>query len=351
MLFLNLSAEILNQPELAGLDAAAFGVWTRVVFYCVQQENGGRVAGARKWPERAFLAAFNVSATEMDCAAAGGAAVRWDGDDLVVACYPHETVDALDVSRATGAKGGRASGAARRAKAAAAAAAAERAAAAATRTPVEGGLKAPSGTLERKEKESKEKESKEKVPPLPQGGEDDVVSGPFRNEAVPVGSEFLEKKERGAEASEAAEAMCRIWGRQSVQVKPAALNTLLGLVKAGAVSADDLARVQGLYDIVKRDTEGLEMRLPQSVETLIERWQETADRARQDLRTAHLRAAKISEKKEKAADSSAPEGWHEQLGRLYPNAATAVANTEAGWAWLRREYPDYAGEVREALAG
>lgn len=66
--------------------AAARGAWVSVAGYCADEENGGRIAGAKAWTTRLWMQRAGVTAEEVADAVAAHLAT-WDGDDLVVGGY------------------------------------------------------------------------------------------------------------------------------------------------------------------------------------------------------------------------------------------------------------------------
>lgn len=83
MYYLGLLTTDFQSPEYLGATYQQQSVWTRLLAFCCSNENSGRVAGARRWNPRQWLAA-NIMPDELGdpCDL-----YRWDGDDLVVWGY------------------------------------------------------------------------------------------------------------------------------------------------------------------------------------------------------------------------------------------------------------------------
>lgn len=71
------------------------GVWLALMIYCVQQENHGRIKGARLWTDFETVVVFGVPRALLD-----GQHLLWkfSGDDLEVADYPEEHHEAKEVA-------------------------------------------------------------------------------------------------------------------------------------------------------------------------------------------------------------------------------------------------------------
>lgn len=87
MNWLNLRTTRLRDPAFIGSDPVARGTWLCVIGYCVELENGGRIAGARLWKDRQWQQACGVTLKEIN---RSKPLLAWDGDDLVVWEYPCE---------------------------------------------------------------------------------------------------------------------------------------------------------------------------------------------------------------------------------------------------------------------
>jgi hypothetical protein len=86
----------------------ARGAAVSVLAYCADQENGGRIEGARAWERGVWREIMGVKASEIEVAVACGL-LAWEGNDLVCTLWDHKGFNALKVKRANGphgAKGG-----------------------------------------------------------------------------------------------------------------------------------------------------------------------------------------------------------------------------------------------------
>ena len=105
MNWLNINLATLRAPEYIGADPVARATWLNVTAFCCDQENGGRIAGARAWKCRQWQQTCGVTLAEVD---AGAPLIAWDGDDLLAWRYPSEKEDEVRVKREAGRAGGKA---------------------------------------------------------------------------------------------------------------------------------------------------------------------------------------------------------------------------------------------------
>jgi len=110
MNWLNIKLASLRAPEYVGSDPTARATWWNVVAYCAEQENGGKIIGARKWKDRQWQQTCGVMIGEVDSAAQ---LLVWEGDDLLVWNYPVEKEAEIKTKREAGKVGGNRSGEAR----------------------------------------------------------------------------------------------------------------------------------------------------------------------------------------------------------------------------------------------
>jgi hypothetical protein len=80
------------------------------MLYSVEQENAGRVAGARAWGDRQWQQTCGVTLEEVDSCAP---LLVWVGDDLIIWNYPAEKQAEVQAKREAGRRGGLSSGRAR----------------------------------------------------------------------------------------------------------------------------------------------------------------------------------------------------------------------------------------------
>lgn len=108
MNWLNLRLVTLRRPEYVGAEPAHRAAWLNVLAYCCEQENGGRIDGARMWKDRQWQQTCGVTLEEVDGASP---LLRWDRDDLIIWEYPcdkeAEVQGKREVARVNGASGGR----------------------------------------------------------------------------------------------------------------------------------------------------------------------------------------------------------------------------------------------------
>jgi hypothetical protein len=148
MEYLNIHRSDVEGEAMQDATPGAVRAWLFLNTYCVGQENGGRIAGARQWPDRKWLKLCSLSYEDIHGASE---LWHWDGDDLVMEFYPADQEAEFRAKREGGRLGGKRSGRARK----------EAAREAQVKGEVEAQLEASSeGEVERKEKERKEKEGK-----------------------------------------------------------------------------------------------------------------------------------------------------------------------------------------------
>lgn len=107
MNWLNIKNSFLRAPEYIGCEPTARATWLNVLSYSTEQENGGRIVGARKWKDRQWQQTCGVTVAEVDVSSP---LLTWDGDDLVVWNYPTEKEAEVRVKREAGKVGGGRSG-------------------------------------------------------------------------------------------------------------------------------------------------------------------------------------------------------------------------------------------------
>lgn len=111
MNWLNIHTPALRSPDFIGSDPTARATWLYVTAYCCEQENGGRIVGARHWKDRQWQQTCGVTLAEVE---ASSPLISWDGEDIIVASYPEQKEKEVQSKRKAGKKGGKASGEARR---------------------------------------------------------------------------------------------------------------------------------------------------------------------------------------------------------------------------------------------
>lgn len=85
MEWLNIRTSTLHSPEYIGSGPCERATWFNVSMWCAQQENSGRIKGARAWKDRQWQQTCGVSKREVDNAKI---LLPWVGDDLTVWNYP-----------------------------------------------------------------------------------------------------------------------------------------------------------------------------------------------------------------------------------------------------------------------
>lgn len=103
MNWLNIEVRTLRAVEYVGSDPVARATWLNVLAYCCEQENGGRLSGAKAWKDRQWQQTCGVMLSEVNDATT---LLKWDGGDLVVWSYPIEKEAEIQSKRAAGSRGG-----------------------------------------------------------------------------------------------------------------------------------------------------------------------------------------------------------------------------------------------------
>lgn len=80
-------AQHLRSPSAIGSTPAELGTWLRVMAYCAEQENGGRITGGALWKDRQWQQLCAVTMRELRAA---DRLIAFDGDDVVVNGYDRE---------------------------------------------------------------------------------------------------------------------------------------------------------------------------------------------------------------------------------------------------------------------
>ena len=106
MNWMNIKTESLRSAEFSGCDNAALGVWLRVLSFCCEQENSGRLAGAVEWNDRTWMISAGVTKAEVESAKP---LLYCDGADYFCAAYPTEKEALVAANRKAGKRGGKAS--------------------------------------------------------------------------------------------------------------------------------------------------------------------------------------------------------------------------------------------------
>lgn len=106
--WLNIHTSTLDSPEFVGSSPVERSTWLCLLRFCIGQENGGRIVGARGWKDRQWQQLARVTLREVGV---GTRLWRWENDDLVVGFYPKDKEDEVrsrrEVARQNGANGGR----------------------------------------------------------------------------------------------------------------------------------------------------------------------------------------------------------------------------------------------------
>lgn len=108
MNWVNLKVSTLRHPDYVGCEPVQRATWLNVLTFCTEQENGGRIEGARGWKDRQWQQTCGVMLSEVNTCAP---LLTWDGEALVVWQYPldkeQEVIERREVAKTNGKLGGR----------------------------------------------------------------------------------------------------------------------------------------------------------------------------------------------------------------------------------------------------
>jgi len=110
MEWLNLKTSVLHAPEFIGQEPRERATWLSVCLWCAEQENGGRIKGAKAWKDRQWQQTCGVTRREVEAASE---LLTWDGDDVLVWNYPTDKENLVRQRREFARLGGIQSGIAR----------------------------------------------------------------------------------------------------------------------------------------------------------------------------------------------------------------------------------------------
>jgi hypothetical protein len=108
MEWLNIHSSTLSSDEFLDSPADDQAAWVLISSYCANQENGGRITGAKLWDDQKCMRALKVPRDRLKDQAF---LWSWEGDDLLIAFYPIEQEEILRKKRGGAALGGRLRGA------------------------------------------------------------------------------------------------------------------------------------------------------------------------------------------------------------------------------------------------
>jgi hypothetical protein len=92
---------IIDKLPTAEASPHELGTWLTLMMFCCQNENGGRIEGARTWTPKQWYT------NGLDPIDAESQLWTWDGNDLIVGYYPMKSERRAKASRSNGCKGGR----------------------------------------------------------------------------------------------------------------------------------------------------------------------------------------------------------------------------------------------------
>lgn len=104
MEWLNLHTSTLDAPEFVGAEPHERATWLCLLRFCIGQENGGRIEGAKLWADRRWQQLCRVTKREVSMTSE---LWTWEEDNLVVWAYPLDKEEEVKRNRTNGLKGGR----------------------------------------------------------------------------------------------------------------------------------------------------------------------------------------------------------------------------------------------------
>ena len=95
---------VVKTPDYISCEPTQRAAWLNLLAHCAEQENGGRIKGAKEWGDRMWMQLCGVLKAEVseDCGL-----FQWEGSDLVVNFYPEEEERLVQKNRENGRRGGR----------------------------------------------------------------------------------------------------------------------------------------------------------------------------------------------------------------------------------------------------
>jgi len=102
MEWLKLDLKWTRSPEYIGSDPVSRATWLSLMAFCADKENGGRIEGCEKWPDRMWQQMCGVT---LDETRQESALFTWDGEDLIVTFYPSKTEGIVQSRREAGKAG------------------------------------------------------------------------------------------------------------------------------------------------------------------------------------------------------------------------------------------------------
>lgn len=99
MNWLNIHTPSFRKHEFTGSDPHEVGVWTLLMVYCCEQENGGKIRNCKEWTERQWLISCSVSIADVS---RKSALWSWSATCLTVALYPIQKEREVAAKRAAG---------------------------------------------------------------------------------------------------------------------------------------------------------------------------------------------------------------------------------------------------------
>jgi hypothetical protein len=99
MQYLSIPIAAFASCEFVGEDPVNRATWVTLLAYCAQVENGGRICGCLQWGDRRWQQSCKVTKEEVN---RPSALIRWEGNDLVISCYPSAKESEIQAKRAAG---------------------------------------------------------------------------------------------------------------------------------------------------------------------------------------------------------------------------------------------------------
>jgi hypothetical protein len=258
--WLNLQTSSIRHPHYIGSEPVARATWLNVMVYCCEQENGGRIVGARAWKDRQWQQTCGVTLQEVN---ESDPLTSWDGDDLVIWNYPSDKEGEIRAKREGGRQGGLKSGAVRTVSKD-------------STIIAEAELEAiHEAELERKGREGKGMEDK---PPTPNPAPASPPLGGGKKDALPTTPEAI------AVASLFSRRLTTPWGPKEVRI-------FKQIVKRGILTADAMERIHAYYEAER--AKGEEGKHRRDLKTFLNNFDGELDRATAFTEQGEFRMEKV----------------------------------------------------------
>lgn len=106
MQWFNLHIPLLKSDEFLDAELWEIGVWIRLMCYCCEQENGGKILGCSDWSDKKWLLACSIQKSDLERPSKLWTWASAQPGVLWVHSYPGSVEDQVRKNRYAGKKGG-----------------------------------------------------------------------------------------------------------------------------------------------------------------------------------------------------------------------------------------------------